>query len=89
MRMPARSRASGRDEDALAYRRAEPEYRNPLLVEQPNGNFADTMVRQLIFSAYAAPLYEKLAASSDARRRGSRPARRGRWPIICAMPANG
>ena len=53
------------DENILAYRRAEPEYRNPLLVEQPNGNFADTMARHLIFSAYAVPLYEKLAASND------------------------
>jgi ring-1,2-phenylacetyl-CoA epoxidase subunit PaaC len=54
-----------RDETTLAYRRAEPDYRNPLLVEQPNGNFADTMARHLIFSAYAAPLYEKLAGSND------------------------
>jgi len=53
------------DETTLADRRAEPEYRNPLIVEQPNGNFADTMGRHLIFSAYAAPLYEKLAGSND------------------------
>jgi ring-1,2-phenylacetyl-CoA epoxidase subunit PaaC len=55
----------GRDETALAFRRAEPDYRNPLIVEQPNGNFADTMARHLLFSAYAAPLYEKLAGSND------------------------
>ncbi len=54
-----------RDETVLAYRRSEPDFRNPLIVEQPNGNFADTMVRHLIFSAYAAPLYEKLAGSND------------------------
>jgi ring-1,2-phenylacetyl-CoA epoxidase subunit PaaC len=59
-----------RDEDALAYRRAEPDYRNPLIVEQPNGNFADTMARHLIFSAYAAPLYDKLAHSNDAETAG-------------------
>jgi ring-1,2-phenylacetyl-CoA epoxidase subunit PaaC len=53
------------DEDILAYRRAAPDYRNPLLVEQPNGNFADTMARHLIFSAYAAPLYAKLSSSND------------------------
>ena len=53
------------DETALAYHRAEPDYRNPLLVEQPNGNFADTMARHLVFSAYAAPLYGKLAGSND------------------------
>ena len=59
-----------REETALAYRRAEPEYRNPLLVEQPNGNFADTMARHLIFSAYAAPLYDRLAGSDDAETGG-------------------
>ena len=55
-----------RDEDALAYRRAECEFRNPLLVEQPNGNFADTMARHLLYAAFALPLYEKLCDSNDA-----------------------
>ncbi len=55
-----------RDENTLAYRRAEHEFRNPLLVEQPNGNFADTMARHLIYSAFALPLYEKLRDSNDA-----------------------
>jgi len=59
-----------RDETDLAFRRAEPDYRNPLLVEQPNGNFADTMARHLVFAAYATPLYERLAASSDAQTAG-------------------
>ena len=59
-----------RDETDLAYRRAEPDYRNPLLVEQPNGNFADTMARHLLFAAYATPLYERLAASTDAETAG-------------------
>ena len=60
----------GRDETTLAFRRAEPDYRSPLIVEQPNGNFADTMARHLIFSAYATPLYEKVAASNDAETAG-------------------
>ncbi len=59
-----------RDETDLAYRRAEPDYRNPLLVEQPNGNFADTMARHLLFAAYATPLYESLASSNDAETAG-------------------
>ena len=59
-----------RDESELAYRRAEPDYRNPLLVEQSNGNFADTIARHLLFSAYAHPLYEKLAHSTDAETGG-------------------
>jgi len=55
----------GRDEDALAYRRLEHEFANVLLVEQPNGNFADTMARHLIYSAFAHPFYEAFAASKD------------------------
>lgn len=60
----------GRDEAMLAYRRSEPDYRNPLIVEQPNGNFADTMARHLLFSAYALPLYQRLARSIDAETAG-------------------
>lgn len=56
----------GRDEDALAYLRDAGEYRNVLLVEQPNGDFAATMARQLIYSAFARPFFEKLQASKDA-----------------------
>src|SRR3954470_23154612 len=41
---------SGCDEDALAYLRDAREYRNVLLVEQPNGDFAFTIVRQLFFA---------------------------------------
>ncbi len=59
-----------RDETDLAYRRAEPDYRSPLLVEQPNGNFADTMARHLLFAAHATPLYERLASSNDAETAG-------------------
>ena len=56
----------GRDEDALAYLRDAPEYRNILLVEQPNGDFAATMVRQLLYAAFAHPYFEALARSKDA-----------------------
>ncbi len=56
----------GRDEDALAYLRDAPDYRNVLLVEQPNGDFAATMMRQLFYSAYAHPFFEALQASRDA-----------------------
>lgn len=55
-----------RDENMLAYRRPEQAFRNPLLVEQPNGNFADTMARHLIYSAFALPMFETLRASNDA-----------------------
>jgi ring-1,2-phenylacetyl-CoA epoxidase subunit PaaC len=38
--------AAGRDEDTLAYLRGDRDFYNCLLVEQPNGNYADTMMRQ-------------------------------------------
>ena len=42
----------GRDEDKLAYFRTEREYRNLLLCEQPNGDFAQTIVRQWLMDHY-------------------------------------
>jgi ring-1,2-phenylacetyl-CoA epoxidase subunit PaaC len=59
--------AKGRDEDALAYRRDEHELRNVLLAEQPNGDFAATMVRQLLYAAFKHPLYAALQGSQDRR----------------------
>ncbi len=56
----------GRDEDALAYRRDAGEYRNILLVEQPNGDFAVTILRQLLYAACAHPYFEALTSSKDA-----------------------
>jgi ring-1,2-phenylacetyl-CoA epoxidase subunit PaaC len=56
----------GRDEDALAYLRDAGDYRNILLVEQPNGDFAATMVRQLFYAAFAHPYFEALMRSKDA-----------------------
>jgi ring-1,2-phenylacetyl-CoA epoxidase subunit PaaC len=55
----------GRDEDALAYGRTEREFRNVRLVEQPNGDFARTVARQLLFSGYQLRLYRQLAGSTD------------------------
>lgn len=55
----------GRDEDALAYLRDAGDYRNLLLVEQPNGDFAVTMVRQLLYAAFAHPFSIALANSKD------------------------
>lgn len=50
------------DEDELAYLRAERDFRNVQLVEQPNGDFAHTIARQLYFSVHQELLYEQLAA---------------------------
>jgi ring-1,2-phenylacetyl-CoA epoxidase subunit PaaC len=56
----------GRSEDDLAMFRGEREFTNLLLVEQPNGDFAHTMARQLYFDAYQLELW---AALSTARNR--------------------
>ncbi len=55
----------GRDEDDLAMLRDEHDYRNLLLVEQPNGDFANTMVRQFLFDCYQLLLWKDLSASED------------------------
>lgn len=55
----------GRDEDAFAYLREEREFRNARLVERPNGDFARTMLRQLMFAAYAEPLWRRAEGSAD------------------------
>jgi ring-1,2-phenylacetyl-CoA epoxidase subunit PaaC len=51
------------DEDDLAYGREEHEFRNVQLVERPNGDFAETIARQLYFSVYQELLYTALAAT--------------------------
>ncbi|QLI99556.1 phenylacetate-CoA oxygenase subunit PaaC [Streptomyces sp. NEAU-sy36] len=50
------------DEDELAYLREERAFRNLQLVEQPNGDFAHTIARQLYFSTYQHLLHAELAA---------------------------
>jgi ring-1,2-phenylacetyl-CoA epoxidase subunit PaaC len=55
----------GRDEDRLAYRRDVFDYRNHLLVEQPNRDFGHTIVRQFLHDAWSVELYERLCASKD------------------------
>jgi len=50
------------DEDELAYLREERAFRNLQLVEQPNGDFAHTIARQLYFSTHQHLLYARLAA---------------------------
>ncbi|WP_409234979.1 1,2-phenylacetyl-CoA epoxidase subunit PaaC [Streptomyces sp. PA5.6] len=54
------------DEDALAYLREERSFRNLQLVEQPNGDFAHTIARQLYFSTYQTLLYGELASGDGA-----------------------
>jgi ring-1,2-phenylacetyl-CoA epoxidase subunit PaaC len=56
----------GRNEDALAYLRDDRDYRNLLIAEQRNGDFAATMVRQFLYAAFAEPYFAELAKSNDA-----------------------
>ena len=55
----------GRDADKLAFRRDALDFTNCLLVEQPNGDFAQTIARQFLFSAWQELLLEALTASAD------------------------
>lgn len=57
---------NGRDEDQLAYLRDAPAFRNLLLVEQPNGDFAVTLMRQFLYSAFMDPFWRAAKASTDA-----------------------
>ena len=52
-------------EDSLAYLRTEREFKNCLLVEQPNGDWGQTVLRQFFFGAYQYFLYEKLQSHKD------------------------
>lgn len=55
----------GRDADALAYRRSERDFFNVLLVEQNNGDYAKTILRQSCIDAYNVLLYTELSKSKD------------------------
>ncbi len=55
----------GRSEDDLAFFRDEPEFRCAWIVQQPNGDFAQTIARQFVVATYMFELYSALRASSD------------------------
>jgi len=57
----------GRDEDQLAYLREQGAYFNAILAEQPNGDFGQTLVRQVLIDAFQLELYERMTDSVDAR----------------------
>lgn len=64
--LAGRLEGRGRDEDALAYLRAQHEFRNCTLVELPNGDYAFTIVRRMLFDAYQRARLERLAGGTDA-----------------------
>lgn len=55
----------GNDADFFAYHRNERQYFNALIVEMPNGDFAMTMMKQFLFSAFAKLKFEALSTSPD------------------------
>jgi ring-1,2-phenylacetyl-CoA epoxidase subunit PaaC len=55
----------GKTEDDYAYLRDHVDFKNALLVEQPNGDFGDTQARQLYYSAFAYILYTELKSSKN------------------------
>jgi ring-1,2-phenylacetyl-CoA epoxidase subunit PaaC len=61
---------AGVTEDELAYLRDAQEFRNPLICELPNGDFAHTVLRQLFADAWLSLVWPVLASSADASVRG-------------------
>lgn len=57
----------GRDADRLAYHRDAAAFRNVLLVERPNGDFGNTLMRQFLFDAWHMEILRALQKSSDKR----------------------
>lgn len=63
--LAGRIEGRGRDEDALAFLRDAGQFRNMSLAEQPDGDFAETIVRQCLLDAWQLETYESLAGSTD------------------------
>ena len=61
----AKIEVNGKTADDLAFLRFDKDYRNLLLVEQPNGDFGMTIMRQFLFDAYRVPLFRSLLSSND------------------------
>lgn len=60
----AKIEGGARDADALAFHRDVLAFRNCLMVEQPNGDFAQTIARQFLYSTFQAPYFAQLSAST-------------------------
>lgn len=65
LKLAGEAEGAGRDADALAFHRDVLDFRNCLLVEQPNGDFAHTMARQFIFSNWQELLFRELCNSKN------------------------
>ncbi len=58
-------KGNGTTSDELAFKRNEREFSNHIICEQPNGNFADTIVRQFFLDAFYKLFLQKLTKSKD------------------------
>jgi len=65
LEVAAQIEGKNRTADDLAFLRYEKEYKNILLVEQPNGDFAQTIMRQFLFDAFRLPLFDALKLSPN------------------------
>jgi ring-1,2-phenylacetyl-CoA epoxidase subunit PaaC len=65
MQYGAKIQDEGKDEDQLAFLRDVTEYRNVIMLELPNGDYAQTITRQFFFSAWYSLVLEKLSKSGD------------------------
>ena len=65
LRLAGQVEGEGRDEDALAYWRDERGFRNAQMLELPKGDFAFTLMRLFLYSAYSHFLLERLSSSSS------------------------
>ena len=61
----AQVEGKGRDEDQLAYLKLSHEYKNLLLLEQPNGDFGYTIMRAFIYSTFMHKFWIKMINSAD------------------------
>ena len=65
--LAAEVEGAGRSADDLAMLRDAWDFRNSILLERPNGDFGQTMMRQFLFDAYHVELLSKLVSSADER----------------------
>lgn len=70
LKLAGETERQGRDEDALAFLRDARDFRNALLTELPNGDFAVTIVRQFLFCAFSVQLWGALPTSGSAELAG-------------------
>jgi len=61
----AKIEGKGRTEDDLAFFRNEREFFNALITEQPNGDYAKTMIRQAFIDCFDLLFYSELTKSKD------------------------